>query len=109
MLIKLQGSIGPERIYLPATYLELLQWEILRTFIHQSGDHKNVSLPFLRPIFEPITFLFVIPNINAKITRANENRKLMMHAKQFLRFGIVRMHNHNGFSCLRLIPPWEDI
>ena len=40
---------------------------LLRIFIRRFSECVNIALPFLRPLFEPITFGFSIPDITVNI------------------------------------------
>ena len=72
-------------------------------------DRMNISLPFIYPIFEPLAFGFVVPDINGKIICTRKNPKHMMCAKQFHCFDMIKMHNYDSFSSIRVIPPRQAI
>ena len=54
---------------------------LLRIFLRHFVDRTDVSLPFIHPLFDPISFVFFIPNITAKITCACAHPKPINHAK----------------------------
>lgn len=75
----------------------------LMIFNRRFGDRTNIYIQFLRPIFDPILFGFVIPNITSEITWVHKKLKPMTHVKQFHLFKIVKMNDQNTFSRLEVI------
>ena len=80
---------------------------LLRIFPCHFGDRMNIYFPFIRSLFEPLVFVFVIPDISANIRWICANLKPTTHAKFFHHFGIVRIHDQNYFSGIRVIPSFR--
>ena len=78
-------------------------------FSQDFGDLTNISVPFLYPVLEPITFGFVTPNITAEIMCARENLIPMNSTKQFPHLNIVSMHNQNVFIRMGTIPLFRAV
>ena len=54
---------------------------LLRIFLRRFSENMNVNIPFLHPLFDPIAFGFIIPDITVKMMQTRSHLKPMTLAK----------------------------
>ena len=69
-----------------------------------------VPFPCLCMLFQPITFGLVTPNKYVNVLRSSAHFKLVVQAKPFYGFDIIRVNDHNNFRGFGVIPTfWSEL